>query len=151
MATQAWPAQGVTIGINETPGNTNAGSFSLINEVISIENAGGGTVAAADTTWLSSLVKTYRGTIPDNAEVSMSLNFDPTDTVHKFVRNLKDTPSNGPNFFLVTFNTGNTNSSAMFNGIVTEFSGPTAGGVEENLTADVTVKITGAVTWVNAT
>jgi hypothetical protein len=118
--------------------------------VVSIENAGGGTVAQAKTTWLSSLVHTYRGTIPDNAEVSMSLNYDPTDTVHKFLRNLKDTPSNGPNYFLVTFNTGNTNSTVLFNGNISEFSGPTADDVEGNLTADVTIKITGAPTWVNS-
>ena len=123
---------------------------SLINEVISIEDAGGGTVVQCRTTWLSSLVHTYRGTIPDNAEVAISLNFDPTDSVHKFLRNLKDTPANGPNSFQVTFNTGNTNSTATFLANVSEFSGPTAGDVEENLTADVTVKITGAVTWVNA-
>jgi hypothetical protein len=149
MATQAWPAQGVTVGVDMVSGATNA--YSLINELVSAENLGGGTVAQAKTTWLSSLVHTYRGTIPDNAEVAMSLNYDPTDTVHKFLRNAKDTPSNGPWSFQVTFNTGNTNSTAVFLANVSEFSGPTAGDVEENLTADVTVKITGAVTWVNAT
>lgn len=145
MAAQAWPAQGTTIGIDEIVGNTN--TFTLIGAVVSIENAGGGTVAAAKTTWLSSLAHTYRGTIPDNAEVSLSLNYDPTDAVHKFVRNLKDTPSNGPNAFQTTFNTVNTNSSVVFVAIVTEFAGPTASDVEDNLTADVTLKITGAVTW----
>lgn len=149
MPAQAWPSQGVTIGVDQVSGASN--SYSLINEVVSIENAGGGTVTQAKTTWLSSLVHTYRGTIPDNAEVSISLNYDPTDAVHKFLRNLKDTPSNGPNNFQVIFNTGNTNSSAVFVANVAEFSGPTAGDVEENLAAELTLKITGAVTWTAAT
>ncbi len=149
MAAQAWPAQGTTISVDEVSNATNA--YTLIGEVISIENAGGGSVAQAKTTWLSSTVHTYRGTIPDNAEVSISLNFDPTDGAHKFMRNLKDSPSNGPNYYQVSFNTGNTNSMAVFIANVSEFSGPTAGDVEENLTADITLKITGAVTWTNAT
>jgi hypothetical protein len=148
MATMAWPAQGVTIGIDETSGASN--TFSLINEVHSLTGLGGGTVVQCRTTWLSSLVHTYRGTIPDNAEVGMSMWFDPTDAVHKFLRNLKDTPSNGPNTFQVTFNTGATNSTAQFVANVSAFDGPTADDVESNLTADVTIKITGAVTWVNA-
>ena len=138
----------MTIAIAEVAGNN---TYSLINEVISIDNAGGGTVAQAKTTWLSSTVHTYRGTIPDNAEVSMEMNYDPTDAVHKFIRNLKDTPANGPNNYQVTFNTGNTVSTAVFSANVSEFNGPTAGDVEENLTATLTVKISGAVTWTAAT
>lgn len=148
MATQAWPAQGTTISIAELAGNN---SYTLINEVISITNAGGGSVAQAKTTWLSSTVHTYRGTIPDNGEPSFSLNYDPTDAVHKFIRNLKDTPANGPNNFQVAFNTGNTTSTATFSANVSEFSGPDAGDVEENLTAEVTLKISGAVVWNAAT
>jgi len=149
MAAVAWPAQGVTIAVDQVSGASN--SYSAIGEVVSLSNLGGGTVAQAKTTWLSSTVHTYRGTIPDNAEVSMSLNYDPTDTVHKFLRNLKDTPSNGPNNFQVVFNTGNTNSTAVFVGNISAFDGPTADDVEGNLTADVTIKITGAVTWNAAT
>ena len=148
MATLTWGSQGTTLGIDEISGASN--SYSLINNIYSLDNLGGGTVTQARTTSLASSVHTYRPTIPDNAEVSASLWFDPTDAVHRFVRDLKDTPSNGPNNFLVTFNTGNSNSTAAFTANVSEFSGPTADDVEANLTADVTFKITGAVTWVNS-
>jgi hypothetical protein len=148
MAAQAWPAQGTTVAIDEVSGASN--SFTIIGQVVSAENMGGGTVAQAKTTNLASTVHTYRGTIPDNGEPTFSLNWDPTDAVHKFVRNLKDTPSNGPNNVQCGFSTGATNSSATFNSNISEFNGPTADDVEGNLTADVTFKITGAVTWVNS-
>lgn len=144
MAAQAWPAQGVTLSIEEV----NANTYSLIGNVVSLENMGGGTVAQAKTTWLNSTVHTYRPTIPDNAEVKASILFDPTDAVHKYLRNLKDGPATVS--WQASFNTGSTNSSATFNGAVSEFSGPTADDVEGLLTADLTVKISGAVTWVNA-
>ena len=148
MAT-VWGAQGVTIAVDEVSGASNA--YTLINSVYSIENAGGGTVAQAKTTSLANFAHTYRGTIPDNGEPSISVWYDPTDSVHKFMRNLKDNPQNGPNNYQVVFNTGNTNSNAVFVANVSEFSGPTAADVEENLTADITLKITGAVTWNGAT
>lgn len=147
MVTQAWPAQGVTLAIDENNNNT----YSLINELINLDNAGGGTVVQCRTTWLSSPVHTYRPTIPDNAEVGFGLNYDPTDAIHKFVRNLKDVPNQLGNQFKATYNTGNTNSSGVFIASVSEFNGPTAGDVEENLTADCTIKISGAVTWVAPT
>lgn len=115
--------------------------------MLSIDNAGGGSVTQAKTTWLASSVHTYRPTIPDNAEVGLSTNFDPTDAAHKFVRNLKDVPIQIGNQFKAIFNTGNTTSTAVFVASVSDFSGPSAGDVEENLTADITLKISGAVTW----
>lgn len=147
MPTQAWPAQGTTLAIDENNNNV----LTLINELINLDNAGGGTVTQARTTWLSSSVHTYRPTIPDNAEVSFDLNWDPTDVAHKFIRNLKDVPNQLGNRFTATFNTTGSTSTAVFVASVSEFAGPTAGDVEENLTATVTVKISGAVTWVAPT
>lgn len=142
MAALAWPAQGTTFAIAEVANNN---TFSLINQIVSISNIGGETVTQAKTTNLSSLVHTYRGTIPDPSEIQFSLNWDPTDAVHLFIRDLADTPANGPNQWKATYNVTN-GSSDVFSGNVAEFNGPTADDVEANLTAEFTVKRSGAAT-----
>jgi hypothetical protein len=149
MATTVRPSQGTTLAIDEISGNTN--TFTLINNFHSLEDLGGGTVTNQRTTVLASTVHTYRPTIKDPAEISGEMWFDPTDAVHKFIRNLCDTPTNGPYTFQAIFNTGNTNSSCTFLANIAEFSGPTASDVEANLTASFTFKITGVTTWIAAT
>lgn len=142
-------AQGTTLGIDEVSGASN--SFSIINNVTSLTGVGGGTVTQQRTTALAGTVHVYRPTIKDPAEVSFDLWFDPTDAVHKFVRNLADTPTNGPNNYLATYNTPNINSTCQFTGNVSEWSGYSTDDVEANLMATFTVKQTGLPTWVNAT
>jgi hypothetical protein len=149
---QAWPALGTTIAIDEA--YPPSGTYSLIGEVIKIGNAGGGEVGKRDTTNLSSTIKTYAPTIPDPGDLSITLNFDPTDSVHKFVRNLQGTPPTPPyvsNNFKITFNTGSTTSTSVVAGFVSGLDGPTADDVDGNLTADITIKMLGATTWVAAT
>lgn len=145
MATTVWPAQGVTLAVDEISGNSN--TFSLINNITSLEGLGGGTVTQAKTSALSSTVHTYRGTIKDPAEISADAWFDPTDAVHIFCRDWNDNPQNGALTMKAVFNTGNTNSTATFLANPSGFDGPTAGDVEDNLTASLTWKITGATTW----
>ncbi len=147
MAT-VWGSQGVTIGIDEVSGASN--SFTLISNVTSIEGIGGGTVTAQKTSALNSTVHTYRATIKDPDEVSVSMWYDPTDSVHKFIRNWNDTPTNGPYNMQVIFNTGAANSNAVFNTVITKFT-DSATDVEANLLAEWTAKITGATTWTNST
>ncbi len=152
MAAQAWPALGTTIAIDEA--YPPSATYTLIGEVIKIGNAGGGEVGSRDTTYLSSTIKTYAPTIPDPGEMSISTNFDPTDSVHKFLRNLQGTPPAPPyvsNNFKITFNTGSTTSSAVVAGFVKTLDGPTADDVDGNLTADFTIKLLGATTWVAPT
>ncbi len=143
-----WGSQGTVFGIDVVSGASNA--FTVIANITSLSGLGGGTVTAQKTSALSSTVHTYRATIKDPAEVSMDLWYDPTDTTHKFVRNWCDTPTNGPFNCQVIFSTGNTNSSAIFNTVITECDGPHADDVEDNLMASVTLKITGATTWTNS-
>jgi hypothetical protein len=147
VTTQAWPAQGTTLAVSENNNNT----YTLINELINLTGFGGGTVTQALTTWLSSEVHTFRPTIPKPSETSFDLNFDPTDAVHKFIRNLKDAPNQLGNGFQATYNTGNTTSSSTLIASVSNFDGPNAGDVEENLTATVTLQPTGAPTWIAPT
>jgi hypothetical protein len=144
MSTQAWPAQGATLAFG-----TASGTYaSVVNEVLSISHAGGGEVGERDTTVLTSTVRTNAPTIPDNGEMTVELNFDPTDAIHLALRDYKDSPV--VIFFKVTFNTTGTTSSAAFAGWVKEFDGPNMEDVDSNITASVTIRVTGAVTWVGA-
>ena len=120
---QAWPALGTTIAIDEA--YPPAATYTLISEVLKIGNAGGGEVGKRDTTYLSSTSKTYAPTIPDPGDMAIAVNFDPTDTVHKFMRNLQQTPPAIPyvsNNFKITFNTGSTASTAVVAGFVSPSS-----------------------------
>lgn len=140
MATQSWPAQGTTLGVDET----DSGTYTLINLVSSINSAGGGEVGERDTTVLTSTVRTNAPTIPDNREVTFELLADPTDAVHVFVRGLKDTPA--IKNWQATFNTTATNK-VTFPGWVKQYDGVNAEDVDSSLGASITVRVAGAVTW----
>ena len=144
-----WPAQGTTLGVDEISGSSN--SFSLVNNITSITGIGGGTVTQAMTTALASTVHTFRATIKKPAEVVCDLWFDPTDAVHKFVRNLVDSPTNGPNTWPATMNTGNANSTCQFVGSgISDWTGYEAEDVENNLAASFSIQQTGLPTWTNS-
>lgn len=142
MPTTAWPAAGTIFAIDET----GTGTYTTLNGITSLTNLGGGSVAQAKTTNLASSAHTYKQTIPDNAEVSVSLQWDPTDAVHKFILAAKNTAASGPYSFKATYATGTTVCTSIFSANVSEFSGPDADDVESTLTAEVTLKITGAIT-----
>lgn len=139
MPTQAWPAQGTILSYSTT-GTT----YTALGEVLSINHAGGGEVGERDTTFLGSTVRTNAPTIPDNGEMTFSLNIDPTDAGHQAIRGYKDSPA--IIYWKVTFNTTSGNT-ASFQGWVKDFDGVNAEDVDSNITADVTVRVTGAVTW----
>ena len=142
MPAIAWPALGTTIGIDKT----NSGTFSLIGNVTTFSNAGGGTMGQRETTFLGSAAHTFAPTIPDNGEFTFSVWFDPTDTTPNFVRGLKDANALGVNAVKVTYNDGVTPSTDVMQAFTTNFDGINGDGVDENLTADITMKVTGAVT-----
>lgn len=134
MAAQAWPAQGASLTAASTS----------IGQILSISHAGGGEVGERDTTVLSNTVRTNAPTIPDNGEMTFEFNYDPTDTGHQTLRGYKDTPAVVT--WVVTFNS-TPSHTASFSGWVKDFDGPNAEDVDSNLTASVTVRVTGAVTW----
>lgn len=140
MATQAWPALGTTLGVIIS-GDT----YSNVGEILSISNAGGGEVGERDTTNLASTVHTNAPTIPDNGEVSFELNLDPTDTVHQQIRTWKDSPPSTIPTWQVTYACTGTHTST-FAAWVKTFDGANAEGVDDNLTASITLRVTGAVT-----
>ena len=147
MAAVAWPAIGTTIAVDTNSPPT--GAYTLIGQVKSIKGAGGGEVGERETTTLSSTVKTFAPTIPDNGECSFELNLDPTDVTHQFLQTKKETPpASGFYNWKVAFAVTGTTSTKVFPGFVKTIDGADADGPDDNLSATVTVRVTGAVTSV---
>ena len=147
MAAVAWPALGTTISIDENSPPT--GTYTLIGQVKSIKGAGGGEVGERDATTLASTVKVPLPTIPDNGEVTFELNADPTDAVHQYLQAQKESPpASGFKNFKVTFATTGTTSTKVFPGFVKSLDGLDADGPDDNLSASVTIRVSGAVTSV---
>lgn len=152
MSTTAWPALGTTVGIDEA--YPSAGTYTAIGQIVSMSGAGGGEVGERDTTNLLSTVKTFQPTIPDNGEMTLEINFDPTDAVHQFLMTLKNTPPTGSgqsylgvNNFKVTFATGSSTTSDVCPGFVKSIDGLNADDTDSNLTATITIRRAGASTF----
>lgn len=144
MPATAQPAQGTILAFSVDGGNT----YNTVGQVVSIGHAGGGSVGERDTTVLSSTAHTNAPTIPDNGEVAISLNIDPTDTQHKQIQTWKDSPPTTIPTWKATFNIANTNTTKVFLAWVKECDGINAEGVDDNLAMDVTLRVTGVVTSV---
>lgn len=146
----AWGAQGTTFAVDLTGSSSNGnGTYTVIGGVVSLSNIGGGEVGERDTTVLTSTVKTFAPTIPDNQEATMELLYDPTDNTHRSIRDWKDTPTAFA-YWKAVPNTNATNSSVVFAAFVKTFDGYNFDDVDSNLTATMTLRKTGAVTWVPA-
>ena len=139
MASMAWPAAGTTISY------TSGGSAVVLGQVSQIGNAGGGEVGERDTTVLSSTAHTNAPTIPDNGEVTFSINLDPTDTGHQQIIAWKNSPPATIPTWEVTF-ASTPPSVAQFQAWVKSIDGGNAEGIDDNLTADVTLRVTGPST-----
>jgi hypothetical protein len=139
MATHT-PGEGTTLGYSTTNG-----SYTTLANVTKIKPPGG-KVPEVSTTYLGSSNKTFRpGKIPEAGEVTLSLNRDTTSAGHILLRTLVGTPA--VYFFKVIYNDGQTTpANDIFQGFITALE---PGDVEDetNLTDDVTIRITGAVTF----
>jgi hypothetical protein len=106
-------------------------------------------VGSVETTILTSTRKTYRYTIVDPGELSFEIDFDPTETTtHTKLAALQDQPAIHSWQIIIPCMLAGvlTPKTATVSGFLTKFA-PNAGGVEENLTAAVTIKLTGAIVW----
>ncbi|HXD03319.1 MAG TPA: hypothetical protein VN627_08430, partial [Novosphingobium sp.] len=78
-------------------------------------------------------------------ELSFEIDFDPTDSaVHAKLAALQDVPA--MHSWQISYPCSGTPKKATVDGFLTKFA-PDAGGVQENLTAAVTVKLTGPIVW----
>jgi len=138
------PAEGTTIELGDQAGVVGT-TYTDIGEVFSITPPGG-TRASVNRTALTDLAKKFRGgQIPDYGEVSFSIYYDPNDPDHQNVASLFD--SGETRNFRVTYVTGNTSEDAndTFDAFITGIT-PGAAADEVDITWDLTLKITGAVT-----
>jgi hypothetical protein len=133
----AWPALGTTIAYS-----ADGVSYTTIGQVTQISKAGGGEVGERDTTNLSSTAKTVAPTLFDGQETTFDLNLDPTDSGHTTLITAAHTPPTVIPFWKVTFaDTGST--TVIFNGFIKTLDGANAGGVDDNLTASITIRKAG--------
>ncbi len=140
MSYTVQPAAGTTLGCDFVTPNT----YVLIGNITSISGPES-EVGSVETTILTSQRKTYRYTIVDPGELSFEIDFDPTEaTTHQKLAALQDTPA--IHSWQISYATLPTAKTATVSGFLTKFA-PDAGGVEENLTAAITIKLTGPIVW----
>jgi hypothetical protein len=103
------------------------------------------TVETKSTVNLSSTKKTYRALLPDGGTVSATIQYDPADLTHQALTTAINAWPQAPTSCSVVFNTLNT-STATFSAILVKFK-PKGMNEEDNLEAEIELKITGTVTW----
>ncbi|OJW11214.1 MAG: hypothetical protein BGO49_11145 [Planctomycetales bacterium 71-10] len=125
------------LSVDKTGGTT---TYTEISLVLNIDGPSR-EVGSVETTHLRSPRKTYRPGLPDGGEMSFEIEYDPADAEHIFLAGLADEPE--VLSWRITYPLTPAKHHT-FQGFLTAFE-PSAGGPEENLTASVTVKVTGAV------
>jgi len=136
MTSAAIDAQGTTIGRGDGGGSE---VFTTIPEIATI-NGPSGSAAVLDVTSLSSTAKEKRMGLPDEGQITLSGFFVPTNAQHTGLRT--DRNAQTLRNFVITFSEASTASFAAY---VTNFS--TSVGVDDTTKLDVTLEISGAVTW----
>jgi len=99
------------------------------------------TAATIDVTDYDSDAMEYKAGLVDGGEVSFDINFMSTASQQAVRDDLGVNPGAA---YVIEFPTGA--GSVAFSALVTAFS-MTAGGVNDKLSASVTLKVSGAVTW----
>ncbi len=134
-------AAGATVGVGALVSGALPTTFTTIGEVKSISGPEI-TSSMIDVTHLASTGREYLPSpIPDSGKLSMSMWLKPTDTQHKLLR---DSVQAGTKLgFKVTLSGG---ANSKFIGAVESFK-INVGSVDEAVTADVELQITGAITW----
>lgn len=135
------PAAGTTLGVDLTT----PGTYELVGNLLNITGPES-EVGSVETTVLTSTRKTYRFTLIDPGEISCEMDFDPTDATHQALAELQDAPA--VHSWQITYATSPP-TTATVDGFLLKFQ-PNAGGVEENLTATLTIKLSGPIVWATA-
>jgi hypothetical protein len=137
-----WPALGTALAVDKTGGSS---SYTTVGQILSLDLEP--EVGQAETTHLGSTSKTYRPTLPDGGEVSLEVELDLTDTgaggTHGFLKTISQTPA--IYYWKITYPTTPVTTD-VFQAFLTKGPGRSAGGPEENLTAAITLKVTGPIT-----
>ena len=92
---------------------------------------------------MGSVEKSFRGTIHDAGEITATIEFDPADASHSTLITIVKSGATAT-WKLVWADAGA--GQFTFSGFVTRFE-PSGMQVEENVVAEITVKLTGAITF----
>lgn len=137
------PSEGVVLAYCATQG----GTYTQIAQILSVTPPGGA-VTAVKKTHLGDTAQKFRaGKIPNPGELAFEVEYDPSEASHTFLTGLlvsgaQDTPY----WWKITYpDSKATHALANFQAILTAFT-PGAMTEEENLTAQVSLQVTGPVT-----
>lgn len=128
------------------PGQGAVFSFgaSAVAQVVEIDGPEA-TVGTKSTANLASTSMTYRSLLPDGGTVSFTIQYDPASLTHQALQTAINAWPQAPTACTITFN-ATASPIASFNAIVTRFK-PKGMNQEDNLEAEVELKITGLITW----
>lgn len=116
-------------------------TFTTIGEVVTFQGPGG-EAAEIDVTNLKSSAKEFIMGLPDEGDVSLSLNLDPQDAQQTALR--ADRAAQTLRNFRITL-TDSGATTVSFAAYVKGFS--ISGGIDDKVTADVALRVSGALTW----
>lgn len=123
---------------------TVSSTLTAIAQVLEIDGPEA-TVEPKSTTNLASTAKTYRALLPDGGTISARVQYDPADSTHAFLASkINEYPQTAVAWAMI-FNAQNA-PTATFTAILTKFK-PVGMNEDDNLEAEIELKITGLVTW----
>ena len=138
MSVNALEAQGMQIKIGDA---ASPEVFTAISEVKTFSGPGG-SATVIDVTDLASSAKEKRLGLPDEGQLSFTINYIPTNTQHDLLRTNRDARTL-TNFKLV-FTDDSPATTWSFSAYVQGFS--VSGAVDGVVEANITLEITGAIT-----
>jgi hypothetical protein len=139
MTTNAIPTQG-TLFKRGDGGSPEV--FTTIGEVTGFDGLAGGKASVIDATHLQSAFKEKLMGLPDEGQVSLTLNFVPSDAQQIAMR--ADRAARTKRNFRVVF-TDSGNETANFSGFVLTF--PISAKPDSKVDLGVTIEITGPISW----
>lgn len=139
MASTAITAQNTKIFINT--GTVASPTFTLIPNVVSF-NGPGGTAQVIDVTNLASVAKEKRAGLADEGQLSLTLHYNPDDTVHQAIRTARSNRTQKQ--FRIEFTDDSPTTKWTFFGYVLGFS--VSGSVDSAIESQVTIEIDGPIT-----
>lgn len=137
MSSNALKSQGIDFQMGDGGGTE---VFATINEVMSISGPGG-SAAVIDVTDLKSTAKEKRMGLQDEGQITLEINYIPTDTKHALLRTAK--ADGDPRNFRIIFTDAGT-TQWDFAALVTGFA--VSAAVDDVVKASVTLEVTGAIT-----
>lgn len=130
------PGQGATLKM------TISSTLTALAQVVEIDGPGM-EVGTKEITNLGDTVKKYRAQLPDGGEINATIEYDYADATHAFLATTVGTWPQAAVACEVNFTASH---KAAFSAVLTKFA-PKGMNTEDNLEADITLKVTGAVVW----